>query len=252
LALAVGAGLAFGPGTDVNVLENLSVAGLTPLLGPRTAAVLSWLLRVGYMLCIAATLLLYMHPLRASVAELLWPDAQPVSAPAAAAVAAAAGGGAGVAAVVDGAGEQQHQQQQVQQQQQQQHQCGSAGDASASMWQQLERANYVPLSCGLLAALVLTAVVVDNIFQTVSAVGDIAGTTQAFIVPGVVALSLLRQAKLRSRGPGGRMALAGAAQQDGSSASRQGHMHAAAAVLLVALGVLLFVNGVVERVLAVL
>lgn len=183
LVLSVGAAAAFGPDISVNVLSNFSVQGLEPLLGWRGAVALSATLQGGYFVCILATLLLYMHPLRGCLAELLWPDApcefdtqdrrqqQPV---------AAAGSSSGAAAAAAAS---------IQPQDKQQHAGpaagpGGGGSSSSSTWRQLEQANYYALTYGLLAAMVLVAVSVSNIYEAVSAVGDLAGTVQAFVIPG--------------------------------------------------------------------
>jgi len=43
--------------------------------GPLLARLLSWVIRGGYLLSLLASVLLYMHPLRACLAEMVWPDA---------------------------------------------------------------------------------------------------------------------------------------------------------------------------------
>lgn len=230
LLLSVGTATVFGLSTDINALDNFSRDDLQPLLGGYWGPiVLSWLIRGGYLLCILATLLLYMHPLRSCLAEMMWPDAtgaceddlQSSDVPAAAGDAAAdnalAATDAGVAPTTGTAGsagngntstgvamshatveaaaaagtggdkvhgccngqEQQHTEDKQLTSMKLQRAAGSH-----QQWQQLEQANYYPLTYGLLAAMVLTAVLVTDIYEAVSAVGDLASTVQAFVVPG--------------------------------------------------------------------
>jgi len=65
------------PSIQINVLSNLSIEAMTPLLGSRTATAASLAVQFGYCVSLMASLLLYMHPLRTALAEVIWPDASP-------------------------------------------------------------------------------------------------------------------------------------------------------------------------------
>lgn len=320
LLLSVGAAVAFGPAIDINVLNNFSIEGLQPLLGCQLSVVVSWVVRGGYLLCILATLLLYMHPLRGCLAQMLWPEpdrphatseagavqghgtaihtaavsnTEPgvlCSSSGSTATASAAGSGSHPGAVVlpgvaprslpaASSSAQPHQQHPKlehegiaeQQQEQQQAEAGPS-PSGPQLWQVLEQATYYPLTYGLLAAMVLVAVLVRNIYQAVSAVGDIASTTQAFIVPGAIAIALVVQARAQLRAAVTAAAAALLSHQDdieatgstigadpaaelpggrgwvmgGVSAGSVLYAAAGATVLLLGLG--LFGNGVYERI----
>lgn len=292
LTLSVGAAVAFGPATDVNMLENLSIAGLEPLLGSwRLAVAVSWVVRGGYLVCILATLLLFMHPLRSCLAQMLWPEPTykpdagvgaglqtqaPVEAAAVEAVAptdvpsAVVGATSdAAAAAVDGnaasssTGAAAAQQVQQQQQQQPPLPC-QQGQQQQQMWQVLEQSTYYPLTYGLLAAMVLVAVIVTNIYVALSAVGDIASTMQAFIVPGAIAV-VLAERQVRSHRQAVAAARASVLQDveqgsnDTSSATLGGGSaaanrtplgavsYAAAGTAVMLLGVMLFGNGLYQR-----
>ncbi|WIA40039.1 hypothetical protein OEZ86_013460 [Tetradesmus obliquus] len=277
--LSVGAAAAFGEDVEVNVLNNLSVSGLQPLVGPALARLLSWGIRGGYLLSLLASLLLYMHPLRGCLAEMLWPDDALVASTSHlnAAAAAAANSAAGSAQVANSSSgtyaELPGPQQQQQQQQQADHNpiddsrvllsfdsmdqpafgswapgflfrrssrsgeaastaaaapgwfsrlsaasgassssgaaatpanlsgagaaaaAGTDSNAAAAVrwplrWQQQEQRWYYVLTYGLLAGMVVVAVAASNIWEVLSAVGDLASTIQAFVVPGLIALVL--------------------------------------------------------------
>ncbi|WIA19762.1 hypothetical protein OEZ85_005676 [Tetradesmus obliquus] len=308
--LSVGAAAAFGEDVEVNVLNNLSVSGLQPLVGPALARLLSWGIRGGYLLSLLASLLLYMHPLRGCLAEMLWPEDALVAFTshlntAAAAAANSAAGSAQVAnsssgtyAVLPGP-------QQQQQQQQADHNpiddsrvllsfdsmdqpafgswapgflfrrssrsgeaastaaaapgwfsrlsaasgassssgaaatpanlsgagaaaaAGTASNAAAAVrgplrWQQQEQRWYYVLTYGLLAGMVVVAVAASNIWEVLSAVGDLASTIQAFVVPGLIAL-VLAELLLRA-------------------------VHYVGGSFVIALGLALFANGIYQRV----
>lgn len=142
-------------------------------------------------------------------------------------------------------------------------QCLNLHDVISShdrhMWQDLEQTTYYPLTYGLLAAMVLAAVAVTNIFQAVSAVGNIASTMQAFIVPGIIALALTVQLRDRLKAAAAIAAavLAGDVERglgrpDGKpvtlAASWGSVLYAGAGGFVLVLGVALFSNGVYERV----
>lgn len=322
LLLSVGAAVAFGPATDVNVLNNFSIEGLQPLLGWQLSVVVSWVVRGGYLLCILATLLLYMHPLRGCLAQMMWPepdrphaafeeeavqghdtaavsDTEPgpfCSTSGNTTTASAAGGGNYQdhgAVMLPGAADQSlpaasssaqlHQQHQqhpklehkgIAGQQRQEQRQAEAGPSSSGprLWQVLEQATYYPLTYGLLAAMVLVAVLVRNIYQAVSAVGDIASTTQAFIVPGAIAIALVVQARAQLRAAVAAAAAALLSHQDDIEASGStvgadpgadlpggcgrlmggvsvgSVLYAAAGATVLMLGLGCFGNGVYERI----
>lgn len=277
LVLSVGAAVAFGPSTDINALNNFSTAGLEPFLGWRAALLFSWVVRGGYLLCILATLLLFMHPLRSCLAQMLWPTPRACSSSSGSSSALATAVQPGGQEPVGAAGQQQQPAELTDPLlQQQQQPCGPRGcseqqvdevsdtstEAAAAaprqLWQDLEQAVYYPLTYGLLAAMVLTAVAVTNLFQAVSAVGDIASTTQAFIVPGAIAVMMTarQQAHLKAaaataaavflndveQGPGGSGFNVPSARVSTGSV-----MYAAAGAAVLTLGVALFCNGLLER-----
>jgi hypothetical protein len=253
LLLSVGATIAFGPSTDVNVLSNFSIEGLEPLLGWYTAAVLSWAVRGGYLVCILATLLLYMHPLRSCLAQMLWPEPDRPSSHTA---------GPDIAT----ASSDNEQQQSQQQPQQSPHpESSSVMAPERRLWQDLEQAVYYPLTYGLLAGIVLAAVAVTNIYQAVSFVGDIASTVQAFIVPGVLAIALVVQQRGQIRAAAAAAAAAfmpvdverggpAGVSTDSPAPSFKvsvpvgSVLYAAAGAFVLVLGLALFSNGVYERV----
>eukprot|EP00879_Flechtneria_rotunda_P026543 GHRR01028310.1.p1 GENE.GHRR01028310.1~~GHRR01028310.1.p1 ORF type:complete len:468 (+),score=135.13 GHRR01028310.1:72-1475(+) len=75
--LAVGSCLAFGPTLQVNVLNNFSVSGLEQFVHHSLACTLSWSIRGGFLIALLANLLLYMHPLRGCLAEMIWAGENP-------------------------------------------------------------------------------------------------------------------------------------------------------------------------------
>lgn len=261
--LAFGAAVAFGPSTDVNVLNNFSIEGLEPLWGWHAAVAFSWVVRGGYLLCILATLLLYMHPLRSCLAQMLWPQPEssmlelPDTALPATVVQAAAAG------AVAAAGSSSRQcpltaveQQRLQPAAELRPQVNYAPGGERHLWQDLEQALYFPLTYGLLSAMVLAAVVVVNIYQAVSAVGDIASTTQAFIVPGVIALVMVVRARQQRKAAAaaiagdvevGGLGTAGLTLAAAVPLSVGSMVYAAAGCFVLLLGVALFSNGVFER-----
>jgi hypothetical protein len=271
IMLAFGTGFAFGPGTDVNVLNNFSIEGLEPLWGWHAAVAFSWVVRGGYLLCILATLLLYMHPLRSCLAQILWPQPEssmrelPDTALPATVVQAAAAGAAAAAAtesssqqcplgtVATAEGQQPQQQLAAHAGPQVSY---TSGLSDRHLWQDLEQALYFPLTYGLLSAMVLAAVVVVNIYQAVSAVGDIASTMQAFIVPGVIALVLVVRAREQQKAAAaaiaddvevGGLGSAGPTLTAAAPMSMGSVMYAAAGCVVLLLGAALFSNGVYER-----
>jgi hypothetical protein len=160
--LCVGAAAAFGPALQVNVLSNLSIDAMAPLLGARGAAAASLAVQVGYCISLMASLLLYFHPLRTALAEIIWQrpasgggsgdsGSGGSSGPAAAAngggngtaAAAAAQDGSGGAAAAEAAG------------------AGSSSGSSARV-AAMEATHYYALTYSLLAAATLAAASVPS------------------------------------------------------------------------------------------
>jgi hypothetical protein len=274
--LSIGAAVAFGPSTDVNVLNNFSTEGLEPLLGLHAALICSWVVRGGYLICILATLLLYMHPLRSCLAQMLWPTPVGVGGTAAATAPATAAVLGHEPGTVTAPQQLQHQQQvddplllPHQQQPGVSHTCMQSGEQQLAettdtfteprqIWQDLEQAVYYPLTYGLLAAMVLTAVTVTNIYQVVSAVGDIASTTQAFIVPGVIAIVLIvwKRTQLKAAAATAAVLFSSDLEQGSGGTGFKfscpridtgSVMYAATGAVVLLLGVALFCNGLFER-----
>lgn len=230
-ALAAGAALAFGPTLEVNVLNNFSEEDLAPLVGPAIAAALSWVIRGGYLVSVLGSLLLFMYPLRSTLADMLWgSELEPVvSAPNAAAgacpaadsaccssgsvtdssmhssvdaamvlasgdfadVAGSDAAGATAVAMAAKAPEVDGQQEaQAQADTELQHAQVSQPVALLPHSRRLEQRWYYPLTYSLLLAMVLVAILVPSIWSMLSAVGDLASTTQAFMIPGFIAIVL--------------------------------------------------------------
>lgn len=57
-------------------------------------------------------------------------------------------------------------------------------------WQRNEQRWYYPMTYGLLVLLTLLATCVPDIWLALSAIGDLATTVQAFVIPGLIALAL--------------------------------------------------------------
>ncbi|WIA21170.1 hypothetical protein OEZ86_005042 [Tetradesmus obliquus] len=190
LVLGLGSVAAFGPGVSSNILNNLSASGMAPLIGSQAAAVLSVLVRGGFLVSLLGSFALLMFPLRTCLIELLWGKTL-----------AAAG----------------------------------SGPAKAAKTAEIESKNYPLLTYGILASTVATAVLVPDIWAALSIVGDLASTVQAFVVPGLIGLALVGGKHLSAAFPG---------SAKGSGAQR------AVALLVLALGVALFGNGILQRVLA--
>jgi hypothetical protein len=247
LLLSVGASVAFGLEVDPNVLNNISEAGMTPLLGPVLADILSLVIRGGYMMSLVANLLLYVHPLRSYISEMIWPEPDddststtadrvvhidwaqcPVnehdvaagSSPKAADLITRTTGAAPAAgpqvitaaaavdtlpavivddlAAVQTAPVFQIDPEDHGQQQQQGYVVAadptepSTGPAAPPLlrWQQQEQRWYYLLTYALLAIISMCAVCVPNIWAALSAIGDLASTIQAFVIPGAIALVL--------------------------------------------------------------
>ncbi|KAI8469238.1 MAG: transmembrane amino acid transporter protein-domain-containing protein [Monoraphidium minutum] len=150
--LCVGASLAFGATLQVNVLSNLSIEAMAPLLGraPATAAGLS--IQFGYVISLLASFLLYMHPLRTSVAEMIWPDHE-AGAPDHGDGAPGQRGSDGGAEEEAGAG------------------APGGGGGGGSRAAAMAARHYYALTYSLLAAAALAAVSVPNIWAALSVIG---------------------------------------------------------------------------------
>lgn len=273
LMLSFGAALAFGPELDINALSNFTEEGMAPFVGLELARVLSWVIRGGYLVALLANLLLYMHPLRAYIAEIMWPEkvgstagneqqqtlmagcsssgvapvsnvpvqqaatdgtkhsrcfpaqAQPGEVAETAAFESAAGSynstdGLAIVGdfegnaieVVDAADSKPAAVL---------HRSGMGiampGDVQTAVngcvnevivttplpakvllrWQKNEQRWYYPLTYGLLVALIMMAILVPNIWQALSAIGDLASTVQAFVIPGLIATVLAADSRQR-------------------------------------------------------
>jgi hypothetical protein len=229
VALSVGSSLAFGiDQLETNVLNNFSAEDLAPFVGHAWGEVMSWLIRGGYLVSVLGSLLLYMYPLRSCVAEVIWGAGYPRATSTvsegnasglsgscddhAVATAAAAGNynsyatlegstvcsssiesvDATVMLSVGSSGSwiggftedpaTVHEMESVASMEQQQQQL---------RWQNPEQQWYYTLTYGLLVCMVLVAVLVPSIWSALSLIGDLACTTQAFMLPGAVALVLV-------------------------------------------------------------
>jgi amino acid permease len=70
------AGLVFGDALDADVLANITVAAMGPLIGPAAAVVMSFAVRVGYLLSIIGSYVLLSYPLRQCIGDLMLPGGQ--------------------------------------------------------------------------------------------------------------------------------------------------------------------------------
>lgn len=186
--LAFASALAFGPGLQVNVLSNMSAQSMAPLVGPAAAFAMNLLVRGGFLVSLLGSFLLFMYPLRTSAAEVVADVASARQPPARGGssahepllLPAASGGGGGGG---DAAGA-----------------AGGGVDAAAVVERFFNALTFV-----LLLAVVACAVLVPNIWQALSLIGNVASTVEAFIVPGIIVLALYSaQRRLRRRrgGPG--------------------------------------------------
>jgi hypothetical protein len=229
VALSVGSSLAFGiDQLETNVLNNFSADDLAPFVGHAGGEVLSWVIRGGYLASVLGSLLLYMYPLRSCLAEVIWGAGYAQSEPHvssshrlsdrcddvsaacshdsnanteglnvrsssvesvdATVMLSVGSSGSWVGEVTEDPSTA-HLTEDVasgaivslQQQQQQQQ----------PRWQRLEQRWYFTLTYGLLLCMVLVAVLVPSIWSALSLIGDLACTTQAFMLPGAIALVLV-------------------------------------------------------------
>jgi amino acid permease len=70
------AGLVFGDALDADVLANITVAAMGPLIGPAAAVVMSFTVRVGYLLSIVGSYVLLCYPLRQCIGDMMLPGGQ--------------------------------------------------------------------------------------------------------------------------------------------------------------------------------
>eukprot|EP00882_Tetradesmus_deserticola_P012493 GHRQ01013239.1.p1 GENE.GHRQ01013239.1~~GHRQ01013239.1.p1 ORF type:complete len:419 (-),score=149.38 GHRQ01013239.1:346-1602(-) len=70
------AGVVFGESLDADVLANITVAAMGPLIGSAAAVVMSFAVRVGYLLSIIGSYVLLCYPLRQCIGDLLLPGGQ--------------------------------------------------------------------------------------------------------------------------------------------------------------------------------
>lgn len=141
--LAVGACLAFGGDLQANVLTNFNVRAMAPLLGSTTAAAAAAVaVQGGYAVTVTASFVLFVHPLRTSLAELIW-DWRGDAAP---------------------------------------------GDGCVAL---AEAQHYLSLTYGLLAATTVAAICVPDIWQALAFVGNSAASLEGFVVPGLIAMSMM-------------------------------------------------------------
>ena len=110
---------------------------------------------------------------------------------------------------------------------------------------------FYSLTYGLLLSATAVAIGVPNIWTALSAIGDCATTVEAFIVPGVIALAIGK-----GKGLGGSTEVQESSRMYGSGHGRVGKrtglgrsLYSGCAVMVIFLGVALFVNGVVMRIL---
>jgi hypothetical protein len=262
LCLSVGASLAFGlEELEANVLNNFSADELAPMVGHVWGDVVSWVIRGGYLVSVLGSLLLYMYPLRSCLAEVIWGSddgtvvvraqsltgglvtcqfagkcltgqcltaalsAEEASMHSSSSVDAAMVVSMGsngswtdnANAVETGQMREAIPREGYTRQQQQQ-----------PRWQQLEQRWYFTLTYGLLLCMVLAAVLVPSIWSALSLIGDLACTTQAFMLPGAIALVLT-------------------IKHDGV-ATATGGAYVVLSGFVLLLGMALFANGVWQRV----
>ncbi|KAI8473728.1 MAG: hypothetical protein J3K34DRAFT_518668 [Monoraphidium minutum] len=206
LAFSVGACLAFGPGLTANALSSFSADALGPLLGgPRAGRAAAAGLQASYLLIVLSSLVLFVHPLRTAVAEMIW-DGRGAR--------GAGGGGEG------GGGDPLHGQLHGDGGR---HDSGGAWRAGGSGYvAAMEARHYLALTYSLLAAATLAAIAVPDVWQVLSVIGNGAASVEAFVVPGLIALALRRR-----RGGGGGGCPSTAAEEGGGGALSQ-HLLAAA------------------------
>jgi hypothetical protein len=115
-------------------------------------------------------------------------------------------------------------------------------------WRALERQYFVLLTYGLLVSMTVVAVAAPNIGVALSVIGDLAGTVQAFIVPGAILFALAAAADRSQSGHAQRDA-AGCSGSGGGVGPRSRFVQAAAGAAVLCLGSALLINGILRRVL---
>jgi hypothetical protein len=225
VALSVGSSLAFGiDQLETNVLNNFSAEDLAPFVGHVGGEVLSWVIRGGYLVSVLGSLLLYMYPLRSCIAEVVWGAGYPlaisednpprmcdscddhdvaaassyhsnatveafrvrsssIESVDATVMLSVGSSGSWIGEVTEDAATAHGVDSMASMQQQQQ-------QSDQPRWQHLEQRWYYTLTYGLLVAMVLVAALVPSIWSALSLIGDLACTTQAFMLPGAIALVL--------------------------------------------------------------
>lgn len=76
LTVTLCAGLVFGDSLDADVLANVNVAAMGPLIGPAAALVMAGAVRVGYLLSLVGSYVLLCYPLRQCIGDLMLPGGQ--------------------------------------------------------------------------------------------------------------------------------------------------------------------------------
>eukprot|EP00882_Tetradesmus_deserticola_P009078 GHRQ01009577.1.p4 GENE.GHRQ01009577.1~~GHRQ01009577.1.p4 ORF type:complete len:133 (+),score=81.44 GHRQ01009577.1:773-1171(+) len=114
--------------------------------------------------------------------------------------------------------------------------AAGSGAAKAAVTAQIEARHYPLLTYGILASTLATAVLVPDIWAALSIVGDLASTMQAFVVPGLIGLALVAGKHL--------------ATTDVEGSAKGSGLQRVMALLVLGLGVALFGNGILQRVMA--
>lgn len=120
---------------------------------------------------------------------------------------------------------------------------GLSGSAKAAAVSKIEQQHFAPITYGILASTVATAVLVPDIWAALSIVGDLASTMQAFVIPGLLGLGLTAGRHL----VGGKLppsALPGTPTLKGNGPQRL------MAAFVLVMGLALFGNGILQRVVA--
>lgn len=74
--VALCSGLVFGDALDADVLTNVSVAAMGPLIGPAAAVTMAVVVRVGYLCSIVGSYVLLCYPLRQCIGDMMLPGGQ--------------------------------------------------------------------------------------------------------------------------------------------------------------------------------
>jgi hypothetical protein len=265
-SISFGTALAFGPDLQVNVLNNLFADSLEPLLGATWAAVATAAVRGGYLLSLLGSTLLYVYPLRTCLAQLLCSCYDMLGGALGSSSSSSSSGRsrghghlpaagappdtAAVAAAAAVADEEALEQPLLT--------PSSPGNPSPrTHGDMLEPTNaaafedryFYLLTYTLIAAAAAVAVLVPNIWVALSAIGDIATTVEAFIVPGTIAVVVARAAAMDTNTWRSTTLLNDA---DGAAAIVKSQDwiffgEGAAGGAVAVLGVLLLLNGLLQR-----